>query len=327
MDSDHPLKGFSLAHYRFVLNPQTSIHMPPTGKGNVLRGAFGATLRRLVCVAPQQRGCAGCDQAPRCAYHLIFDPVDLHTAKRMHNVPRGFVIKPPLEATTQYTASHPLVFDMILIGDRRNYIPWIVVPFAQLGKSGIGINRGRFQLGEISIIKDGQAEPVYDPYTNTFTNKEVLITGEEIISHAQRLDPHHITIEFLTPTRLRYNPTGKKGESILVRAPEFHHLIRRLRDRISTLAAAYCGAPLKIDFAGIAARAMGVRVEERSLNWVAQQRRSKSQGGITHDQSGFIGRITFAGELREFLPFILLGEYTHVGEDAVFGNGWYRIMS
>ncbi|MGQ9570948.1 MAG: CRISPR system precrRNA processing endoribonuclease RAMP protein Cas6 [Thermodesulfovibrionales bacterium] len=36
-------------------------------------------------------------------------------------------------------------------------------------------------------------------------------------------------------------------------------------------------------------------------------------------------RNPFEGDLTEFLPLILLGEYLHVGEGAVFGNGWYRI--
>ena len=44
-----------------------------------------------------------------------------------------------------------------------------------------------------------------------------------------------------------------------------------------------------------------------------------------HDLSGFVGEITFRGNLREFWPFLVLGQYVHVGDNAVFGRGWYRI--
>jgi hypothetical protein len=46
---------------------------------------------------------------------------------------------------------------------------------------------------------------------------------------------------------------------------------------------------------------------------------------VTHDLSGFVGEVTFAGELAPFLPYLKLGEYLHVGKNAVFGNGWYEI--
>lgn len=42
-----------------------------------------------------------------------------------------------------------------------------------------------------------------------------------------------------------------------------------------------------------------------------------------HDLSGFVGNITFEGDLTEFWP--VLGQYLHVGDNAVFGRGWYKI--
>jgi CRISPR/Cas system endoribonuclease Cas6 (RAMP superfamily) len=40
---------------------------------------------------------------------------------------------------------------------------------------------------------------------------------------------------------------------------------------------------------------------------------------------GFVGEITFQGELEQFLPFIALGEYIHVGKGTSFGLGKYEI--
>ena len=41
---------------------------------------------------------------------------------------------------------------------------------------------------------------------------------------------------------------------------------------------------------------------------------------------GFIGLVTFQGNFKEFLPFVNLGEYFHVGKGTSFGLGKYVIM-
>jgi len=41
---------------------------------------------------------------------------------------------------------------------------------------------------------------------------------------------------------------------------------------------------------------------------------------------GFLGEITFEGELTEFLPFLKLGEYLHIGKGTVYGLGKYEIV-
>jgi hypothetical protein len=46
------LQSFSLARFRFVLEPQEHIALHPKNPGNTSRGAFGATFKRLVCPWP-----------------------------------------------------------------------------------------------------------------------------------------------------------------------------------------------------------------------------------------------------------------------------------
>ena len=41
---------------------------------------------------------------------------------------------------------------------------------------------------------------------------------------------------------------------------------------------------------------------------------------------GFIGPITFEGDFEVFLPFLLPGEYLHVGKGTSFGLGKYEIF-
>ena len=56
-------------------------------------------------------------------------------------------------------------------------------------------------------------------------------------------------------------------------------------------------------------------------------------GNATHSgrikklkMGGFLGEITFEGDLAEFLPFLKLGEYLHIGKGTVYGLGKYEIV-
>ncbi len=40
---------------------------------------------------------------------------------------------------------------------------------------------------------------------------------------------------------------------------------------------------------------------------------------------GFVGEATFSGDISEFLPFLKLGEYLHIGKGTVYGLGKYEI--
>ena len=316
------IEKISLACYRLTLIPDNEIIMPQWNKGNILRGAFGSSLKKLVCALPRGDNttiCAECLQMDKCAYSLLFNPVGLNPAKRLKTPPRGYVLKPPLEEKTHYFKDAPLKFIIILVGDRINFLPYLIVSLRELGRWGIGVNRGKFVLGEMEIFKDGFWKSIYDRSSNTVSNLGASILGQELIRKAKDLDAQKIVLQFLTPTRIKYNPTGEKGKSQIVQIPEFHHLIRRLRDRINALSVTYCGGPLHINFQKIAEKALSIKTIRANLRWVERKRKG------VHDQSGFVGEIRYQGDIKEFLPLLVLGEYLHVGEDAVFGNGWYRI--
>jgi hypothetical protein len=61
------------------------------------------------------------------------------------------------------------------------------------------------------------------------------------------------------------------------------------------------------------------------MSCVARDRRSWKTG-LSHDMGGFIGEAMYEGDLEEFLPLLILGQYTHVGKYAVWGNGQYEMV-
>ena len=91
--------GFSLQRFRFHLEPKAPLRMPAYNKGNMIRGGFGSTFRRLVCHA-NCREPETCELRNVCPYTAVFQPFipeDSEKISRNRDIPRPFVIKPPLE--------------------------------------------------------------------------------------------------------------------------------------------------------------------------------------------------------------------------------------
>ena len=127
-----------------------------------------------------------------------------------------------------------------------------------------------------------------------------------------------VELEFLTPTSIKVGGQWTKNLT-------FEHLTRNLLRRIRFLSYFHCGEDLDVDAPGLIAAARSVR-SKLHLRWVKKDRYShRTETSIP--MGGFIGKIRFEGELAPFLPFILLGEYLHIGHHTAFGHGQYRLTS
>jgi CRISPR/Cas system endoribonuclease Cas6 (RAMP superfamily) len=114
-----------------------------------------------------------------------------------------------------------------------------------------------------------------------------------------------------------------KTEGEVATVPQFHVLIKRLRDRLNALSYFYCGTALDMDFQELGRQAEKVKEIAVQSRWIDRSRRTRK--GFMQDLGGFIGEVIYRGDFKPFLPLLLLGEYVHVGKNAAFGNGWYRL--
>jgi CRISPR/Cas system endoribonuclease Cas6 (RAMP superfamily) len=136
--------------------------------------------------------------------------------------------------------------------------------------------------------------------------------------------PALLTVRFLTPTLLRAD--GK-----VIHRPEFHHLFKRVRDRINSLSTFFGDGPLDADFRGLGERAEKVRTLSSKIEWV-ERFRTSSKTHQRHELSGFVGECTFELPERdseicnlELLEWLICGELLHAGKHAAWGNGWYEV--
>jgi len=315
-----PENSFTLAQYRFHLTPREALEVPAVNKGTTIRGGFGTIFRRLVCIDLRLE-CATCDLRYTCPYTRVFKPFVPPGAERLsrnQDIPRPFVIKPPLTTKTRYDPGESFIFDFVVVGEAINYLPYFVVTFRELSEGGFGMNRARCTLSSIERLGvNGEIAAVYNAKDNVVHAPQEHLTWMTVASRSQEWrDLHEITIRFLTPTTL-------KAEGEVVMVPQFHHLIKRLRDRLNALSYFYCGEVLNIDFKALGEQAEQVQTVAVQSRWLDRSRRTRQ--GFAQDLSGFVGEVTYRGELTSFLPLLLLGEYLHVGKNAAFGNGWYRL--
>ena len=64
----------NLAKYDIAIKPKDLLILPENNKGNILRGGFGNTFRKMVCVKDMNFDCKKCDVLSFCPYPIIFEP-------------------------------------------------------------------------------------------------------------------------------------------------------------------------------------------------------------------------------------------------------------
>jgi hypothetical protein len=315
------LPELSLACYRFTLRIQEPATLPPY-KGNVLRGGFGYMFRRMVCAQPERKQCVACLLQHHCAYGILFEPSPppgTQVLRKNEAVPRPFVIEPPLDRRETFELGERLDFHVVLIGRSIAYLPYFILVFRQLGNVGLGRTRGRFTLEEVTALGAGEERTVFDVADGMIHTCDLSLGLAEWERLAATLPPDHITLDFLTPTRLKH--AGRWVEA----GPPFHVLVKVLLGRISSLSYFHCGHKLEADFRGLIDRAEAVRMAQSQTSWQDWSRFSGRQKQRV-EMGGLVGQVTYAGDLRDYLSLLALGEWVHVGKGTVFGNGQYRIV-
>lgn len=243
---------------------------------------------------------------------------------RYEKAPHPFVIEPPLEKKQVYGPDDEIIFNLILVGRAAEYLPYFIYSFDELGKKGIGSDRGKYELKKVFAITDSQpayGNIIYSSETkmlHRFETSNLCLAPEEMKSYTT--SPLFITLDFLTPVRIVY-----QGQLVL--QLEFHILLRNLLRRLALLYYFHCdGDPSVINFKALIEEASKVKVTESNLRWHDWERYSSRQD-TKMKLGGFKGHITFSGNLSEFTPYLNAGEVLHVGKGTTFGLGQYRIVS
>jgi hypothetical protein len=349
---------FRFYRFRFQFGSAGRISFPPYKSGNIVRGAFGSILRKLVCV-PGCREAKVCDVRANCPYARIFEP---QAARRegpsgLADWPRPFVFRAGRLDSRTLREGDAFHFDVHLFDTLDPPLPYFIRTFAQLAREGLGPTRARAELTAVDQLDLAgvTVAKVFPCERDPMGSGKMLLgpqaTGEDACPKTQNrqlvsgmgqaywpveavFQPPPL-VKLAPPIAFHFDeapravaratvrfvtPTELKSGGELAPRPEFGVLFRRLRDRISALCALYGEGPLKIDFRAMGDRAAQVRMTRCDLRRTDVDRVS-SRTGQRHSLGGFVGEVEYEGDLGQFMCYLRLGHWVGVGRQTVWGKG------
>ncbi len=278
-----------------------------------LRKDFMQVFRMNVCC--KDGLCETCLGKNRCSYHNTFSQAlsgDPDAVKRHQKPPLPFAFDLPLLSAVP-NKGQELEIGLTLAGSALNYLEDYIHSVIDLFGPE---NQARKVSGTIIRVETLSCSD----YRNCIMENGGRIASDMVATISARdlsemitLDPRRIKLTFLSPMRVIQD-----GQPL--REFSFSPFVRSLLRRISSLAYYYYGNGVEQDYKWLSAASTMIDVAENDFHWIDWQkdRHMDRLGGIVG--SGFC-----QGSLEDFHPFLLLGEFFHVGKGSSFGLGRYRI--
>jgi len=305
--------------------------------GSALRGALVHALLDTHCTNKAAPSCAVCPLVGVCPVSALVAPLR-DDAPRGRDVPRPFVITPPLSQPRLLEAGTVWSFGLTLFGAAATLFPYVVLAHRRLEANGLGQRsesgrRGRVRVRRIATDTGEGGVPLYEPGSARVTAPAPTAVAARIAGRAAALAPDRATLRFLSPMRL------KSGGAVLTR-PQASVLVHRILERWEGLRREYGRAdgvdplaPLRGqvpfgaqgDTRALLAVADTVMVGRDETRWVDLASYSSRQRRFT-PIGGFVGEATLIGEVNALSEVLALGEMIHAGKDVVKGNGHYEMM-
>lgn len=306
-----------LARYRFTFRMAAPLRLPDYA-GSLLRGQFGASLRRVACMTGEKT-CDGCPLRATCPYPAIFEaPAPAaHAMQHFSHVPNPYVIEPPPFGTRHVEAGEALQFCIVLVGRAVSQLPLISFALQRAVEGGLGKERARGSLESI----DWQAGEDDDSFVAVWQAGEPAIAQHEarLGLHAPDNDVASIRLQLHTPLRLQI-----QGHPVRPQALTPRKLVADLLRRATLLAEFHAGQSSLVADAPALVRHAETLDHQPALRWQDWTRySSRQQQEMT--LGGAIGDWTLHGDLRPLLPWLRLGQWLHVGKNAVMGMGHYTL--
>jgi len=320
-----------LTRYRFTAAFERELQLPDYA-GSLLRGVFGAALRRTACTTGLP-DCRACPLWRSCSYPALFEtpPRQTQLAQRFSQVPNPYVIEPPDAGLRRLPAGQPLVWHMVLFGtETLRKLPQVVQAWQRSLREGWGEEPGRTMgklLGVEAVEASGARVPAWDVTFDCALAHAAQWTHAsrapaQAVAHAPSTSPSRATLHLHTPLRLQ-NEGHPLSVAELSPRVMVAHLLRRTRLMLE-LHLGVSAAPFDVpSLLSHAETLQDDRTELRWKDWTRYSSRQKQEMTL----GGVIGRWSLDGDLAPLLPWLDLGQWLHLGKNATMGMGGYTLES
>jgi hypothetical protein len=209
---------------------------------------------------------------------------------------------------------------LILFGEAIRHFMICFAALETLGQDlGLGPNEGRFRIESVEQITLEGPVPLFEG--DRWLKNPAPIRARDILT-AHYGETRRVTLSLVTRMRL-------KNDNLLVRqSPPFSIFFDRLIGRINSLAAFY-GSGIVVPPAGKrlmlrAAENVKINRSGTKARWEEWTRPPKP-GKKPMSFGGILGEIGYVGDLKPFVPWLALGQWTGIGGKTSFGLGLYQL--
>ncbi len=326
--------SFAVHRLRFTVEVQTPLELSPWPGGNI-RGALLGALRRHYCLYPDDPDPGHSARCPACWLIAREDP-----SWRWGRTPaRPYTIETEGPAFALGQRKEPgdgFTFGITLFGIAFDLLPYLILAVQEMGRVGLGrpleenrFRRGRFRLQSVEAVHPltGERQTVLAPGSTIVHTPTLAMTEEQVLAQTRAIlssGPHRLRLAFSSPTRIIQ-------DNHLVKEPHFAPLFARALDRLQALAEQYgpSSSPVPgfpdLEPRALLEQAQGVRLVDREAHWVEVETFSRRTGRKQY-ASGFVGWAEYEAEdWHPFLPVLLWAVGTHIGKDAVKGDGLIQV--
>jgi hypothetical protein len=242
---------------------------------------------------------------------------------------------PPLREQQRYEPGETFTFGFALLGNAAKLYPYVIRSFQEMERSTLGHplaelqgKRGRFLVREIHAYHPltGAKHLLWERGSTQPQKLQLAITSDDVAERAKQLPTDHLTIHFLSPTRLI-------DQEHVLRHPDFRTLVLRLAQRLEHIQQEY-GKDAEGDEGGAffgrewylqtKEWASAIRLVQDETRWAdihSYSTRQQQKMPI----GGFVGCASFTGDMTNLRELLVWGEVLHVGKNIVKGCGIYRI--
>jgi len=312
--------------------------------GFAVRGAFGLSLKRIVCEEDLEENCLSCPRYRECFYAWVFEATpDIKPDARLAAKGAKQGVTKPYTVTPVKVRSRMLEFKITLFSEKiLSKEPLIVMAMLLMGSEGLGYDltigeRRKFTVNSITAKNIyGEEKTIFDKYGGYRIEKPGRSSGsllelfERRIEAIWALKPRKIIVNFKTPFRLVFE--GKN-----VSEPPPQALVIHLARKYSLLAEYYgCGTPFTPRQAKrlkeITKRYMKImysRYKLVKLDKFSLEKGEKKSYGVFF-KGTYIYKVDGGfwnhDDSKTVLKLLLLGQYLNIGKWSTAGCGKYDFL-